>query len=81
MATHIYERAGVLLSIDYLPGEEPTFNSVRVLDADYRPTGPELRDLFHELFVLTGPSDGSHLLSLVAEDLPCLPRNPSPALL
>lgn len=57
----IFEHAGVMLAVDYTPGDDGihSFNEVRVLDGDYRPTGPNLTSLLDTAFVLTG-RQGDH---------------------
>lgn len=55
MNYHISEHAGVLLHVDYTKDEAgiPTFECVRVMDANYRPIGPNLRHLLDTAMLLT----------------------------
>lgn len=49
---YVYEQAGVLLHVEYSEQEEVVdFHTVRVMDAEYRPVGPNLVELFHNLLV------------------------------
>lgn len=78
MLTHIFEHSGVLLHVEYSrnASDETHFHSVRVMDPQYRPTGPELIPLLHQSLLLdTEPVmgmrvDAKTFLSAIAEDLP-----------
>lgn len=59
---HIFEHKGVLLHVDYEPGEPPTFTCVRVMDAHYRPTGPDIQILLDDAFVLGDHTDADGCL-------------------
>lgn len=65
----LYEREGVILEIDYDLEPDTVVNSVRVLDANYRATGPNLVAFLDEMFVLTSADSGSKFFSLVADEL------------
>lgn len=53
MTTQVVERAGILMRVDYvITNDEMQFNDVRVLDADYRPCGPNLVPLLDPMLVL-----------------------------
>lgn len=77
---HIFEHAGIHLHVDYTPANSaadlPTFHTVRVLDANYRPTGPDLTTLLHHTLLLAAePTPGERtdaitFLSAIAADLP-----------
>lgn len=72
---HIFEHSGVMLSVDYEQGSPPLFRSVRVLGADYKPTGPDLLPLLHSV-AFVGPASplglaaAQHFLSAIVEELP-----------
>jgi hypothetical protein len=73
---HIYEHEGVMLRVDYEPGADgiPTFNDVRVLDADYRPVGPNLTNMLDSTLLMSPPDAlGEHsamtFLSAIVEEL------------
>lgn len=77
-SSFVYEHpaSGVLFNVAYtrVGGAEPEFQSVRVLDADYKPVGPELVDFMAEVctYVHTDDSDVvtcTALLSAVAQEL------------
>lgn len=77
MKQHIFEHMGVHLHVEYSPGEQPEFHSVRVLDANYRPTGPDLTHFLHNTLIPCDdePSMGADmcarsLLSAIVEELP-----------
>lgn len=72
---HIFEHAGVMLDVQYQPGDPPTFQSVRVLGADYKPTGPNLLPLLHTTAILEMTADAevvqaTRFLSAIVEELP-----------
>ena len=72
MSVHIHDSAGVSLRVEYAIASDGVliFHNIKVLDADYRPVGPDLTPLLHTLLVLTNvnPPQGEHFLStLVAE--------------
>lgn len=73
---HIFEHRGIYLRVDYEPTVPPTFNSVRVVDANYRPIGPDLQPLLHDTLLVTTPAMGGAdaeaqtFLSSIVEDLP-----------
>lgn len=77
---HIYERCGVLLHVEYTPGADgiPTFQDVRVTDGHYRPVGPNLLPLMHDLLVLTDVAgsatnerEAETVLSSITGELQC----------
>lgn len=65
-----------MLHVDYEPGDEPVFNSIHVMDADYRPVGPNLFPLLHQTLVVDAdPEVGDELeaqtfVSAICEELP-----------
>ena len=65
----LYEREGVILEIDYDLEPDTVVNSARVLDANYRATGPNLVSFLDGMFVLTSADGGSKFFSLVADEL------------
>lgn len=72
---HIFEHRGVMLRVDYAEGAEPTFNDVRVLDANYRPVGPNLTPLLDNTLLMNDKPDdqgefsAATFLSAIVEDL------------
>lgn len=81
MLRHIYEHAGIMLDVQYTNDSSaqdgmPTFHSIRVMDSNYRPTGPDLRPMLHNtLIILQDPQPGLRLdaytlLTCIAEELP-----------
>lgn len=75
---HIFEHQGVMLHVDYDPPTKaepsPQFRSVRVMDTSYRPTGPDLTHMLHDMLLIVGEHgprvDAQTFLSAIAEDLP-----------
>lgn len=68
---HIFEHAGVMLDVDYIPGNPPTFQSVKVLGADYKPTGPNLLPMLHTTAIVNADeTEAMRFLSAIVEDLP-----------
>lgn len=63
---------GILFQVEHV-GSPPDLHSVRVLDGDYRPCGPNLALLFHNLLMLddAASDEATRLLSIIVEDLPC----------
>jgi hypothetical protein len=55
LQTQIVEHAGVLLWVEYDDVSPPTFNTVRVLDGEYRPVGPNLVPLLNDLVLILKP--------------------------
>lgn len=71
---HIFEHAGVMLDVTYQQGDPPTFQSVRVLGADYQPTGPNLLPLLHDMAILERNVEAdvvqaTRFLSAIVEEL------------
>lgn len=63
---------GLLLEIDYDQGhvlEGPIINSARVLDSDYRATGPNLVPMLDKMFFLKDAANGEPFLNMVAQEL------------
>jgi hypothetical protein len=60
---------GVMLEIEYEKEDQHVFKSARVLDENYRATGPNLLDLLDKCFLLTGPAEGTKFFDLVSEEL------------
>lgn len=69
MPTCIHEQGGVLMQVSYEMGEDkiPTIHGVHLLDADYKPTGPDIRLMLDSMVQVTGPDEGAYVLSLVTE--------------
>jgi hypothetical protein len=76
---HIYEHEGVMLEVLYSRDpaleEEVIFHSVRTLDSQYRPTGPDLTPLLHTACIVEhevpgGDSEAVRFLSAIIEELP-----------
>lgn len=63
MHTQVIERSGVMLQVEFVPpvsaDEVISFNSIRVLDGDYRPCGPNLVQLLDPLLVLSPEHEGA----------------------
>ncbi len=74
---HIYEYGGVMLRANYEMSEGvPTFHSVHLLDADYKPVGPNLHVFLHNLAIVHGsphrrgkPSLATPILSAITEEI------------
>lgn len=51
---HIHDNDGVQLQVEYTIGNDGvlTFESIRPLDSDYRPCGPDLCPMFQQLYVV-----------------------------
>jgi hypothetical protein len=51
VSVHIHDSAGVSLRVEYTVASDGvlTFHNIKVLDADYRPVGPDLTPLLHRL--------------------------------
>lgn len=71
MTKHIFEHKGVLLECFYSvqTDGQPLFSSVRVLGADYKPTGPDLCPLLHDLVVMVNEEEGTAFLSTIVSEL------------
>lgn len=75
MPAHLYEYAGVTLHVEYDVDAEdsvPTIQSVRVLDAQYQPCGPDLVDWLQRLVFMHTPEEGEAMLSVLAGELHAL---------
>jgi hypothetical protein len=76
--THIFEHAGIMLQVGYTQpqGEDPTFHTVHLLDANYKVCGPNIVELLHRTAIIIGEPIAGHtpdaqtFLSAIAEDLP-----------
>lgn len=72
MPTHLYEYAGVTLSVDYTicaTDGIPTLVTARVLDSNYQPCGPDLIDWLQRLVFMHSPTDGESVLSIIAGEI------------
>jgi hypothetical protein len=75
----LVEHEGVMLEIEYSPEfpvasppQGPEITSARVLDAEYRPTGPNLLHLLDKMYIeiVTGADlEASKFLGVVATEL------------
>lgn len=70
----LVEHEGVMIEVEYeLDGNEdvlgPNIISSRVLDGDYRATGPDLTPLLHKMAFMTSPDAATKFLSMVADEL------------
>lgn len=67
----------MLLRVDYetTPNEPVLYRAIHVLDSDYRPTGPDLTPLLHDLVLVDkepqpdGTQEAQRFLSLISEEL------------
>lgn len=51
---------GVFLQVTYHTEDDaPTVTDIRVLDGDYRPTGPDLTEFLNRLVYISASKDGS----------------------
>lgn len=76
---HIFEHGGVLLDVSYTPAppgdlDGPTIHSARVLDGDYKPTGPDIVGLLHGAHIIHPPgadgfSEAETFLSAIAGEI------------
>lgn len=73
---HIFEHEGVMLRVDYDPGDDgvPTFHEVRVLDSEYRPVGPNLTNMLDSTLLMSPPDalggySAMTFLSAIVEEL------------
>lgn len=66
----IHEIDGISLQVNYerINGV-PNFDSIRVLDENYLPIGPDLQGLFSTLFRLVSNNSGENVLSIIAGEL------------
>lgn len=71
MPSLVYESAGVNLRVEYsvAPDNIPVFESIRVLDGDYRPCGPELLPLLANLLYLHTPLEAESFLSVLSGEI------------
>lgn len=72
MTKAVVERDGVLLEVEFQDPQHvdgPHIQSVRVLDAEYRATGPDLTPMFNNLFFLTSEEEGERFLTSVASEI------------
>ena len=73
----IVQHEGLMLEIQYDPDPSlgmseklgPLINSARVLDSDYKPTGPNLVCFLDKCFFQIAENEASKFLSLVANEL------------
>lgn len=73
---HITERAGVMLHVSFDKDDEGRvcFHSIRVMDGEYRPVGPDLTPLFENTVSLDPPvvgeiREGEDLRSIICGEL------------
>ena len=70
---HIFEREGIMFDVQYRRGPDgvPSFGAIRVLGADYRPTGPDLTSMLTGMLLWSMPGkEVDHVLSHIAGELP-----------
>lgn len=75
MPAHLHEYAGVTLHVEYdvdATDGVPILQSVRVLDAQYRPCGPDLTDWLQRLVFMHTPEEGEAMLSVLAGEIHAL---------
>ena len=69
----IHEHEGIMLEIEYSEPDNvelgPILHGVRVLDRDYKATGPCLMPLLSGMFLLTGKGEGTMFFSKIADEL------------
>ena len=75
--THIFEHNDTLLQVNFTRGDDgiPTFKSVFLLDASYRPVGPNLVPLLHDVMLVSeeneqGFREAETFLSHIVAELP-----------
>ena len=67
---HIHECEGAHFEVDYFLEEKvPTICSVRVLGRDYKPTGPNLMEMFNKMVFMLKPDEGAWMMSEIATEL------------
>lgn len=71
MPSLVYENAGVTLRVEYSIAEDgvPVFESIRVLDGNYRPCGPELAPFLAKLAYLHSPLEAELFLSILSGEI------------
>lgn len=71
--TQVVEYAGVMFRVEYEehPEDPITFYTVHVLDAAYRPVGPNLVALMDGMLIMTNATEAEPLLSRIAEEITC----------
>jgi hypothetical protein len=67
---HVCDVQGVLLEVEYSGPPPVEIRSVRVLDSHYRPTGPDLTFLLHDVLIMTAQDEAERFLSKLAGELP-----------
>lgn len=70
---HIFDHEGVLLGVNYQRGTDgvPELSGIRALDADYKPTGPDLTPMLANMMVWTIPGKMIQpLMNTIIEELP-----------
>lgn len=75
--SHIFEHNDTLLLVNFVrePDGVPTFKSVFVLDAEYKPVGPNLVPLLHDVMLVSEENDegfreAETFLSHIVSELP-----------
>lgn len=73
MRTLLYDCNTVMLEVQYTIAADgvPEFHSIKVLDAEYRATGPDLTNMLHMLVALQQehPPAGDRVLSLICKEI------------
>ncbi len=67
---HVCDVSGVLLEVEYSGPSPVEIQSVRVLDADYRPVGPDLTLMLHDTLFLVAQDEAERFLSKLVAELP-----------
>jgi hypothetical protein len=63
---------GVVLRVEYhIDGPDVVFDDIRVLDTDYRPVGPDVKQFLDGLFLLLveDPPTGEKYLSIITGEI------------
>lgn len=71
METTLQDHGGTLFEVQYTWGSDnvPEIASLRVLDADYRPAGPNLAPFLDTMLIMVAPGEATPFLSLVSEQI------------
>jgi hypothetical protein len=70
LVKHISDVNGVLFEVAYSRTPPVEIRSIHLLDASYRPIGPDLTHLLHELLIMTTQSEAERFISKLIEELP-----------
>lgn len=69
MTVHIYEdESGVMLHVEYDPVPPLTFTSVRAIDPEYKPVGPDLTPLLDNMYTIVDGT-GAYFLTRVFQEI------------